>query len=250
MTNLENSSRRIIGVRVVSAGPLLFCETGNLSPTVGEWVLVEAESGKFPAQVVLPHHLIETHLLAGDLPVVVGMAGTIGFAEMSPWAVETEVARRFAELSVAHNWPYTLKEVEARPDRLIVRFAATPEPQAPDYVPLLEGLAEISKTRVELFLVSEETPPYRPPADESFTGWVNGRLKELDPAVLAKAAIGEPLLDESEVYRPGGATAGRTQRPAGEKVEAVKPVASYNPARQTFVPNEVEGVSDSDRGAN
>ena len=248
MTNLENLSRRIIGVRAVSAGPLLFCEAGNFSPAVGEWVTVEAESGKVPAQVVLPDSLVETSQLESNLPNIVGMAAETGLVESKiPSAVEAAASRKFRELSVAHNWPYTLKEVDARPDRLIVRFTATPEPEAPDYVPLLEGLAEISKTRVELFLVSEDATPYRPPADESFAGWVNGLLKELAPVVLENAAVGAPLLDESEVYRPGQRS---KERRGDEKVEAVKPVASYDPVLQTFVPNEVEGVSDSDRGAN
>jgi hypothetical protein len=249
MANLENSSRRIIGVRAVSAGPLRFCEARNFSPAVGEWVLVEGESGKFPAQVVLPNNLIEAHRLPDGLPEVVGLAGQAELVAAGvSWAVEAEVVRRFVELSAAPQWPYLLKEVEARPDRLIVRLVAALELKAPDYVPLLEELAKISKTRVELFLVNKDAVPLKPPQaqDEKFAGWVNGLLKALDPVALAKATVGEPLLDESEVYRPSGATVGRAagrtggQRPGSEKVEAENPVASYDPARQAFGPLEVE----------
>lgn len=229
MTNLENSSRRIVGVRIFPSGSLLFCAAGVFSQVVGEWVLVEQDSEVFPAQVVLLESLVETAGIAGRLPELVGLAGQNELAVAGvPWAVEAEVTRRFTELSAAHKWQYLLKEVEARPDRLIVRFAATPEPEAPDYVPLLKELAKIAKTRIELYLVSEDTVLLRPPVGTEFAGWVNGHLKELDPAVLAEATVGEPLLDESEVYRPGQRS---KEQPGTEKPVAEKPVASYDPIR-------------------
>ena len=234
MANPENSSRRIVGVRTVSAGPVLFCEAGDLTLAAGDWVLVESESGTFPARVVLPDSLIEAVQLPDNLAKVVGMAGATHLVEGGiSWAVEAEVSRKFAELSAAQGWPYLLKEVEARAGRLIVRIAADPEPDEQNFVPLLKELAGIAKTRVELFLVSEATAPARPSTDAEFGGWVNGLLKELDPAVLAKAAVGEPLLDESEIYRPGQRLK-TNEKPAQQDLysETGRPVATYDPANR------------------
>lgn len=234
MANLENAPGRIVGVRTASAGPLLFCEAGDLSPVVGDWLLIEKNGAVFPARVVLPDSLIETHLLADGLPKVLGLAGQAELVSAGvPWAVETEVARRFARLSAMQGWPYLLKEVEARADRLIVRFAATAELNEPDFVPLLKELAEIYPGRVELFRLSETAPPFRPLQDDEFAGWVNGLLRELDPARLENALVGETLLDESEIYRPGA-------RPAQQNLssQAAYPVASYDPVRPEHGPVE------------
>jgi hypothetical protein len=231
VANLQNAPRRIIGVRTSPAGPLLFCEAGKLSPATGEWVMVEINGEVFPAQVALPDHLVETMELEGALPVVSRAANETELAATGiRQAVEAEIVRKFEELSAAHRLPYLLKEVEARSDRLIVRFSAMREPDSPQYVSLLEALAGISKTRIELFLVSEDFSPARPPSGEKFAGWVNGLLKEPDPAVMAKAIVGEPLLDESEVYRPGQRPAERPaqQVPPSEAEEA--PAAVYDPA--------------------
>ncbi len=237
MANLQKAARRIIGVRTFPAGPLLFCEAGELSPAAGAWVMIARDGESFPAQVTLPGNLLETYELETALPVVLRAASEAELAAAGiRRAVEAEIARKFEELSAAHRLPYLLKEVEARPDRLIVRFSAAQEPGSPGYVSLLEGLAGISKTRVELFLVSENFLPSRPPGGGELAGWVNGLLKEPDPAVMAKATAGEPLLDESEVYRPG-------QRPVEQPVppsEAEKPVAFYNPATGKSWPDMVE----------
>lgn len=246
MANLEKAARRIIGVRISPAGPILFCEAAELSPAAGEWVLVEQEGKVFPAEVVLPDRLVETHSLEGALPVVLGAANEADLVAAGiRRAVEAAVARRFEEFSAAHRLPYLLKEVEARPDRLIVRFSAAPEPGGPEYVSLLKGLAGVSKTRLELFLVSEDIFPTRPPEGEKFAGWVNNMLKSPDPAVMAKATVGEPLLDESEVYRPGVRPAQKVPQLEAEE----KPMAVYDPATTTFRVNGVE-LEPLDRGDN
>jgi hypothetical protein len=193
-------------------------------------VLVEQIGKIFPAQVALPAALVEWSQLDGPLPEALRQAGEAELVAAGiPWAVEAAANQQFAELSAANAWSYHLKEVAARPDRLIVKFSAALEPGAADYVTILKTLAVIATTRIELFLVSENALPARPPAGAKIAGWVNGLLKPPDPAVMAGATVGEPLLAESEIYRPGQ----RLNARAGQQVpqsEAEKPAAVYDPA--------------------
>lgn len=231
MAHLEKAARRIIGVRISPATPLLFCEAPTLSPGPGAWVLVESAGKVFPAEVALPARLIETHRLEGDLPQVLRAATGAELVEARVgWAVEAAARQRFEGLSAAQGWAYSLKEVEANRDRLTLKFSAAQEPDGPALVSLLKGLAGVSHTRVELFWVSEAVSPVGPNLAE----WVNSLLKPPDLAVIAGAKVGEPLLDESKVYRPG-------QRVApGPLSEAEQPVAVYDPATGRFWLNGVE----------
>ncbi len=227
MSNLETTGKRIIGVRTRPAGVILFCEAGALSPDLGDWVMVECEALTFPAQVVLPGSLVESTQLSESLPVLLRMAGKADLAAAGyAFALEAQAARRFKDLAAAHNLPFLLKEVGFNPDRLLIRFSAGQEPTAPDYVLLLEGLAETFQARVELFLVSEDAATLKPPVGENFGGWVNGLLVELDPAIMSGATVGAPLLDRAAVYRPG-------QRLISSSAPAL-PSAAYDPATATF----------------
>ncbi len=227
MSNLEKTGKRIIGVRTRTAGEILFCEARALSPDLGDWVMVERDSVTFPAKVVLPDSLVESTQLSGPLPVLLGMAGEADLAEAGfAFALEAQAGRRFNELAAAHNLPLQLKEAGFNPDRLLIRFSAGQEPTAPDYVLLLEGLSKTFQTRIELFLVSEAAAALKPPAGENFGGWVNGLLVELDPAIMAGATVGAPLLDRAAVYRPG-------QRLISSAAPAL-PSATYDPATATF----------------
>lgn len=247
MCDLQLPAKRIIGVRVQDAGDILFCEASPLTPVPGEWVIVQGEGVTFAGRVVLPDSLVEASRFSRSLPVVLRAAGeadlvAAGFAPV----LEARAARQFNELIAAHNLPYQLKEVRFSPDTgaglLALRFSAPQEPTSPEYVLLLKGLAESFATRLELFLVSGEAKVLNPPSGEKFIGWVNNLLAELDPPVMAQAVVGERLLDEAAVYRPGQrATA--TARPA----ELATAAAWYDPATTTF---SVGGAATAPPGSN
>jgi hypothetical protein len=229
MSNPEkvDHDRRIIGVRVQAAGEILFCEAGTLSPQMGDWVIVARGSAVFPAQVALPGSLLEAHRLSEPLPVLLRMAGEADLAAAGNSVVlQAQAAARFIHLVAAHNLPYRLKEVKYSPGLLAVRFSASQEPTGPDYVLLLRGLAEIFAVRLELFLVADDAAVLSPPASEDYAGWVNRLSPALDPLVMARAVVGEPLLDEAAIYRPG-----QRSIPAPS---APEPAAVYDPATATF----------------
>jgi hypothetical protein len=228
--NLDQA-RRIIGVRVQTAGEILFCEAGLLSPLVGDWVMVGRDSAVFPAQVALPGSLLEAHQLNEPLPALLRMAGEGDLAAAgNPPVLQAQAAARFIHLVAVHNLPYRLKEVkyghDAGPGLLAIRFSASQEPTRPDYVLLLRGLAETFAARLELFLVAEDAAVLNPPAGEDYAGWVNRLSPPLAPAVMARAQVGQPLLDETAIYRPG-----QRSTPAPPPPE---PAAVYDPATATF----------------
>lgn len=221
MANLQGTNRRIIGVRANSAAPLIFCEAGEISPGIGDWVIIERESEIFPAQVALPDRLLEADQLGDDLPWLVRLASEADLAAAGKSSALTDqVARQFAAVSAAHNMPYQLKEARVWPDHLVVRFSAGQELTAGDYVLILKGLAEVYPARIELFRVSEAAPA---PTGDNLVNWVNGLLVELDPTILERAAVGQPLLDETAVYRPG-------QRPSAPPPAPPEPAAVYDPS--------------------
>jgi hypothetical protein len=229
MSNPEklDPDRRIIGVRVQAAGEIIFCEAGTLSPVVGDWVMVARDSAVFPAQVALPDSLLEAHQLNEPLPALVGMAGEADLAAAGNTPVlQAQATARFIHLVAVHNLPYRLKEVKFSPGLLAIRFSASQEPTGPDYVLLLRGLAEIFAARLELFLVAEDAAVLNPPASEDYAGWVNRLSPALDPAVMARAQVGELLLDEAAIYRPGQRSTLASPPP--------EPAAVYDPATTTF----------------